>query len=101
MKQNWYAAAGASRAVRLLPRFPEPTATDRDHGSAAPVPGTVTRVAVAVGDRVGRGEVLVVLESMKMEHPVRSGVDGIVVAVRARVGDSVEAGQVVAVVDDV
>ncbi len=94
-------AAGASRAVRLLPRFPEPTATDRDHGSAAPVPGTVTRVAVAVGDRVGRGEVLVVLESMKMEHPVRSGVDGIVVAVRARVGDSVEAGQVVAVVDDV
>ena len=94
-------AAGTSRAVRLLPRFPEPTAADHDHGSAAPVPGTVTRVVVAVGDRVGRGEVLVVLESMKMEHPVRSDIDGIVVAVRATVGDSVEAGQVVAVVDDV
>ena len=39
--------------------------------SLAPMPGNVVRVAVAPGDRVGAGQVLVVLEAMKMEHAVR------------------------------
>ncbi len=47
-------------------------------GPSTPVPGTVTHVAVAVGDVVEAGQTLVVLEAMKMEHTIRADADGIV-----------------------
>ncbi|HEY1251524.1 MAG TPA: biotin/lipoyl-containing protein [Thermoanaerobaculia bacterium] len=57
----------------------------------SPMPGRVRRVLVEDGARVARGDVLLVLEAMKMEHAIRSPSDG---AVRLRVaeGDLVEAG---------
>ncbi len=60
-------------------------------GPSAPVPGTVTHVAVAVGDAVVAGQALVVLEAMKMEHTVRADADGVVTDVHVVVGESVEA----------
>jgi len=45
---------------------------------------------VAVGDRVGAGDVLVVLEAMKMEHAVHAGTAGTVAEVDVSVGDQVE-----------
>jgi pyruvate/2-oxoglutarate dehydrogenase complex dihydrolipoamide acyltransferase (E2) component len=63
------------------------------------MPGTVTRVAVAVGDRVEHGDVLVVLEAMKMEHTVAAASGGTVTAVHVAAGEQVETGQVLVVVD--
>jgi biotin carboxyl carrier protein len=58
----------------------------------APMPATVRRVAVTPGDRVQRGDVLVVLEAMKMELPVRAAADGLVVSVTCTEGELVQAG---------
>lgn len=63
------------------------------HGSlTAPMPATVIGVNVRPGDRVTSGSVLIVLEAMKMELPVRAPSDGTVVSVNCRAGDLVQAG---------
>jgi biotin carboxyl carrier protein len=59
----------------------------------APMPATVRRIAVAAGEEVRRGDVLLVLEAMKMELPVRAPADGRVAAVSCREGEMVQAGQ--------
>jgi 3-methylcrotonyl-CoA carboxylase alpha subunit len=59
---------------------------------SAPMPGRVTRLFVEPGDRIGRGEPLVVIEAMKMEHTLAAPADGVVAAVRCAVGDLVEEG---------
>jgi acetyl-CoA carboxylase carboxyltransferase component len=65
----------------------------------APVPGTVVLVPVAVGAPVAEGDPLVILESMKMEHVVRSPVGGVVRAVDAAVGALVGVGDRLVVVE--
>lgn len=57
---------------------------------AAPMPATVVSVAVQPGDRVARGDTIVVLEAMKMELPLRAPRDGTVVAVRCSTGELVQ-----------
>ncbi len=56
----------------------------------APLPGSVTRVAVAVGDAVAEGDVLVVLEAMKMEHLLRAEGEGTVAEVACAPGQQVD-----------
>jgi biotin carboxyl carrier protein len=56
----------------------------------APMPATVVRVLVREGDRVEKGETLVLLEAMKMELPVRAPDAGVVAAVRCREGELVQ-----------
>ena len=63
-----------------------------DGGLAAPMPATIVRMAVAPGDRVRAGDVVVVLEAMKMELPIRAPIDGIVVSVHGRQGELVQPG---------
>ena len=58
----------------------------------APMPGLVLRLEVAVGDSVGPGQGLVVLEAMKMENEIKSTVAGVVTAIRATPGQAVEKG---------
>ncbi|MAT83533.1 MAG: 3-methylcrotonyl-CoA carboxylase [Gammaproteobacteria bacterium] len=58
----------------------------------APMPGQVIRVAVAPGDAVRAGQILVVVEAMKMEHSVTAPRDGIVAALACAEGDRVEDG---------
>jgi 3-methylcrotonyl-CoA carboxylase alpha subunit len=58
----------------------------------APMPGRVTQLLVGAGDAVRRGEPLMTIEAMKMEHTVAAPVDGTVEAVRFAVGDLVEEG---------
>jgi len=65
------------------------------HGSlTAPMPATVRRVAVNVGDTVTRGDTLVILEAMKMELPVRAPATGTIRAVHCHEGELVQAGLV-------
>jgi acetyl/propionyl-CoA carboxylase alpha subunit len=65
-----------------------------DHGGdlRAPMPGRVRRVARAEGETVERGQVVLVLEAMKMEHAIRAPRDGVLRAVRVKEGDLVDAG---------
>jgi propionyl-CoA carboxylase alpha chain len=90
---------GAS-ALRALPRFAEPEAELAAGSLLAPMPGLVTQVCVAVGDAVGKGDVLVVLEAMKMEQPIRAPYAGRVAELRAAAGQQVEAGVVLAVIEE-
>ena len=66
----------------------------------APMPGQVVSVAVSEGDRVRAGDVLVVVEAMKMEHEVRAPGPGTVTAVRFAPGERVEEGAELVSVDD-
>jgi acetyl-CoA carboxylase biotin carboxyl carrier protein len=59
----------------------------------AHITGTVWTVDVVVGDVIEEGDVVAVLESMKMEMPVESEVDGTVVEVLCATGDAVTEGQ--------
>jgi propionyl-CoA carboxylase alpha chain len=90
---------GATTLVRQ-PRFPEPTASVEPGSLTAAMPGAVTRVAVAEGDEVRAGQVVLVLEAMKMEHPVVAPADGVVTHLYAGVGQQVETGAVLAVVSE-
>jgi biotin carboxyl carrier protein len=60
----------------------------------------VVRVAVAEGAPVAAGEVVVVLEAMKMEHAVRAPSAGVVTSLPVAAGETVRAGQVLAVVGE-
>ncbi|MDE0037570.1 MAG: ATP-grasp domain-containing protein [Gammaproteobacteria bacterium] len=66
----------------------------------APMPGQVVSVAVSEGDRVRPGDVLLVVEAMKMEHEVRAPGPGTVTAVRFAPGERVEEGVELVSVDD-
>lgn len=58
----------------------------------APIPGRVASFSARPGDKVARGQVLVVLEAMKMEISLSAALDGTVAAVRCAVGEMVEEG---------
>jgi acetyl-CoA carboxylase biotin carboxyl carrier protein len=66
---------------------------------AAELVGNVYSVEVQVGDEVAPGDVIVVLESMKMEIPVLTEVGGVVRDLAVRKGDVVQEGDVLAVVE--
>ncbi|MDX1657922.1 MAG: carboxyl transferase domain-containing protein [Nitriliruptorales bacterium] len=68
--------------------------TDQDVEVESPTSGLVSHVAVDVGDAVGAGDDLVVLEVMKMEHPVAAPAAGVVVALGVAPGDEVAQGDV-------
>ena len=61
-------------------------------GLTAPMPGIVTKVMVVVGDEVAKGQPLVALEAMKMEHLIRAPQAGVVKRVPASPGAMVQSG---------
>jgi 3-methylcrotonyl-CoA carboxylase alpha subunit len=69
----------------------------RKHGVqylSAPMPATVIRVLVVPGSAVEKGDVVAVVEAMKMELPIRAPSAATVIAVRCREGERVEADQI-------
>jgi acetyl-CoA carboxylase biotin carboxyl carrier protein len=66
----------------------------------AHITGTVWKIEVAVGDEVGDGDTVAILESMKMEMPVEAEDDGKVAEIRCEEGQSVQEGEVLVVLDD-
>ncbi len=65
----------------------------KQHSVTSPLLGTVFRVSVNVGDEVRASQEIVIIESMKMEHPVEAGIDGVIAAVHVAEGDTIAAGQ--------
>jgi acetyl-CoA carboxylase biotin carboxyl carrier protein len=64
-----------------------------------PITGKVTSVSVKAGDKVGEGDVLCLLESMKMENPILAPVGGTVTKIDIAAGQVVEAGDLAAVIE--
>ncbi|HJQ77886.1 MAG TPA: biotin carboxylase N-terminal domain-containing protein [Acidimicrobiia bacterium] len=83
-----------------LPRFPDREADDDTGSLHAPMPGKVIRVEVAEDDEVDDGDVLIVMEAMKMEHTLRAPHRGTVTKVLCAPGDQVEAGAVLVIVEE-
>jgi acetyl-CoA/propionyl-CoA carboxylase biotin carboxyl carrier protein len=85
-------SGSAPRAKRASKRSAGPAATGDSLSS--PMQGTIVKVAVAEGDTVAAGDVVVVLEAMKMEQPLTAHKAGTVTGLSAAVGDVVQAGAV-------
>ena len=64
----------------------------RDHSTEAPMPGVVLRILVKAGDVVSKGAPLLILEAMKMEHPITAPRDGTIAAVNCVEGELVQPG---------
>lgn len=89
-----------STRLDLQSRFPK-ASTDEAVGSLhAPMPGKVIRVDVMEGDIVKAGQVLLVLEAMKMEHAIKAPLAGRITEINCRAGDQVEADLVLVVVSE-
>ncbi len=69
-------------------------------GLASPMQGTIVKVAVAEGDTVAEGDLVVVLEAMKMEQPLTAHKAGTISGLSAKPGDTVSAGAVLATIAD-
>lgn len=91
-------SALGSTTWELVERLPEPVPATRPGSLSAPMPGTVTRVWVAVGEEVRAQQLLMSLEAMKMEHALLSPADGVVAQLRVSAGEQVSAGDLLAVV---
>ncbi len=78
--------------LTLPPRFAVPGREPTEGGLDAPMPGVILEVRVAQGQRVARGEPLVVLEAMKMEHVIVSPHNGVIRDVLVAAGQQVERG---------
>jgi propionyl-CoA carboxylase alpha chain len=87
-----------SVALTEVPRFPAAVTAVAPGSLLAPMPGTVVRLHVGEGDPVTAGQPLLVLEAMKMEHPVAAPYDGVVTSLPVVVGSPVDADAVLAVV---
>ncbi|MFI7420605.1 biotin carboxylase N-terminal domain-containing protein [Nonomuraea sp. NPDC049684] len=83
-----------------VPRLPEPVEHVAPGSLLAPMPGSVLRVEVAAGDTVARGQPVLVLEAMKMEHRIAAPAGGVVSDVRVEKGQQVEAGAVLAIIQE-
>ena len=88
----------ANVTLHREPRFPHAAPSDEPGAAIAPMPGSVVEVLVSEGDRVARGDGLLVVEAMKMEHRLEADVDGVVADVRVAAGTQVEADDVLVVV---
>lgn len=76
-----------------------PVVTGAGEPVNTPMPGTILQVSVSVGQAVKKGDVLVVLEAMKMENEITSPKDGTVTQVAAKLGTTVDTGALLVVIE--
>lgn len=93
------AAVAAPAPVAAAAPAPAAPAAPAAAGSievAAPMPGKILNVKAGVGTAVKKGDVILILEAMKMENDVVAPEDGTVASINVSAGDAVEAGDVLA-----
>jgi propionyl-CoA carboxylase alpha chain len=87
-----------STVLRAVERFPSKESQRPSGSLVAPMPGTVVKVLAAPGDVVAKGDPVVVIEAMKMEHTIGAAGDGTVAEILVDVGRQVDIDQVIAVI---
>lgn len=96
------ASASSAPAVSLPKAAPAPVAAPVAAGAegsvkiSAPMPGKVLSVKVSAGEKVTKGQIIMILEAMKMENEIVASQDGTVASINVNEGASVEAGAVLA-----
>ncbi len=83
---------------KILPRFKSIGHETKDGGLIAPMPGKVIDLKVEVGSKINKGDTLVVLEAMKMEHTVKAIEDGVIDELFVSQNDQVENGTLLMVI---
>lgn len=91
-------AAAPAPAAAAPAAAPAPAAGGAGAPVTAPMPGKILRVAVSVGAPVKNGDLVLVLEAMKMENEIFSPADGVVKEIRARDGETVNTGDVMMII---
>jgi propionyl-CoA carboxylase alpha chain len=91
---------GAS-SYAVVPRFTNPADLIAVGSLVAPMPGTVVRVLTQKDAKVAKGDPVLVLEAMKMEHTVASPADGVLTEIRVEPGQQVQTGTILAVLDSI
>lgn len=102
-------AVAPQRPVPIAPPAPAPVAPQRPErrpqapsGSGSltsPMPGTILKVLVSVGDKVEQGQALVVLEAMKMENNINATTTGTITSIEVSQGQSVDTGQLLLTIE--
>ena len=90
--------AAAPAAAPAAPAAPAGAALAAGEVVKSPMPGNILKINVAQGQKVNEGDVLIVLEAMKMENEIMAPVDGTVVAISATKGATVNAGDALCVI---
>lgn len=85
-------APAAPAAPAAAPAAPAAAPAAGGEKVTSPMPGTILSVNVAAGDTVKRGQVLMILEAMKMENEIMCPCDGTVTSVSVTEGTAVESG---------
>ncbi len=93
----YYAQVADERAKRLAEAASAFTPTSGEVNIKSPMPGLIVSVPVAEGERVQKGQVVVVLESMKMENELKAPREGVVSAIKVQPRQAVEQNQVLIV----
>jgi biotin carboxyl carrier protein len=92
-----FTAPVAAPAAAAAPAAPKaPAAAGGANKVTAPMPGTILDVKVSVGQSVKKGDVICVLEAMKMENDIPAPCDGVIASVNVQKGASVAANDVLA-----
>ena len=87
------AAKSAAPAAAPAAAAPQPAAAAGEGQQVtSPMPGTILSINVKAGDKVKKGQVLMILEAMKMENEIMAGADGTVTSVMISQGAAVESG---------
>ena len=97
-REVWVDSPVRSARLREVPRFTDPADAVASGSLLAPMPGTVVAVKVEAGAEVAAGDVVLVLEAMKMQHTVTAPHDGTVTEINVEPGSQVASGEVLAVV---
>ena len=92
------AAPAAAPAAATAPAPAAAAAPAGGEQVTSPMPGTILSVNVAAGDAVKRGQVLMILEAMKMENEIMCPCDGRIASVNTSKGTSVESGTLLCVI---
>lgn len=100
-RDTWVFLDGRTYVVSDAPNgSPRRSRIDEQGALTAPMPATVLTINVAAGQPVKRNDVVILLEAMKMELPIRSPRDGVVKAIRCEAGELVQPGTTLLELED-
>ncbi len=93
-------AAAAQPTAPQPPSAPSPSVATGGRQVVAPMPGLILDIMAAVGDTVGIGTPIIMMEAMKMENEIPAPITGIIQEIRVKKGDRVSTDQVLAVMQE-
>lgn len=91
--------AASAPAVAKAPKAPKASGKQGSVKINSPMPGKILNIKANAGQTVKKGDVIILLEAMKMENEIVASQDGVLASVNVSVGDTVEAGDILATLE--